>query len=174
MSPADFGREMAQRRRQGEAVKEEYKAPVFAYVTDTHTDVWLNPDHAWIFDVPIIITECSFLSPEEEEKAHKDGHTHWRGLEPVVRSHPNTLWVLIHFSLRYSDKYVIEFFREEEVKHGPLPNVMLWANPDPAMPEQHQPPPTPPPDTTPTPRCPTNTAPLNAALTVGVEHAVAL
>ncbi|WP_406282795.1 MBL fold metallo-hydrolase [Embleya sp. NBC_00896] len=137
---AAFGREMAERRRQGVEVDEEVHRPLFAYLGDTHTDVFeRNP---WLFAYPVIITECTFLHDAELGRADRDGHTVWSRLRPVVEAHPDTLFVLIHFSLRHSDREVLEFFTagHGSVDRTPIPdNVVLWAHPDSRLPEQHQP-----------------------------------
>ncbi|MFJ3975820.1 hypothetical protein [Streptomyces sp. NPDC090021] len=51
----------------------------------------------------------------------------------MVEAHPETLFVLTHFSLRHSDRDVLDFFRGEG-----LGNVLLWAHPESRLPEQHQ------------------------------------
>ena len=51
----------------------------------------------------------------------------------VVTAHPETRFVLTHFSLRHSDADVIAFFDKEN-----LPNVTVWAHPESLLPEQHQ------------------------------------
>jgi ribonuclease Z len=51
-------------------------------------------------------------------------HTIWGDLEPVVRRWPGTVFVLMHFSMRYSDEEVRAFFREREVPG----NVVVWVD----------------------------------------------
>jgi ribonuclease Z len=76
----------------------------------------------------------------EVDRANRVGHTVWSRLKPVVEAHPETLFVLVHFSLRNSDREVIEFFQWEweEAKDARPDNVLLWAHPESRMPEQHQ------------------------------------
>ncbi|MFD0527148.1 hypothetical protein ACFQ1I_07570 [Kitasatospora arboriphila] len=45
--------------------------------------------------------------------------------------------MLTHFSLRHSDREVLEFFRTERERGGPG-NVLLWVHPESSLPEQHQ------------------------------------
>ncbi|WTW99514.1 MBL fold metallo-hydrolase [Streptomycetaceae bacterium NBC_01309] len=135
---AEFGRMMAERRRQGVEVDEVVRRPLFAFLGDTHVSVfWRNP---WLFDYPVVITECTFLDDAELDRAERIGHTVWSRLRPVVEAHPETLFVLTHFSLRYSDRDVLAFFRRQfEDSDGGMPgNVVLWAHPDSRLPEQHQ------------------------------------
>lgn len=128
---AEFGRLMAAARKAGEPVEREIRRPLFAFLGDTHPDVFAR--NTWLFDYPVIITECTFLDDSELERAERAGHTVWSRLRPVVEAHPGTLFVLTHFSLRHSDLDVVEFFRT-----AGLPNVLPWAHPASLMPEQHQ------------------------------------
>jgi len=58
----------------------------------------------------------------------------------VVEAHPQTLFVLIHFSLRYSDREILAFFRREweETRDARPDNVLLWVHPESRLPEQHR------------------------------------
>ncbi|MFB4284533.1 MBL fold metallo-hydrolase [Nonomuraea sp. MTCD27] len=134
----EFGRIMARRRKEGAEVDAEVSRPLFAFLGDTHVKVFeRNP---WLFDYPVVITECTFLDDAEEERANRVGHTVWSRLRPLVEAHPQTLFVLVHFSLRHSDREILSFFRREraEAADGRLDNVLLWAHPASRLPEQHQ------------------------------------
>jgi ribonuclease Z len=133
--PAEFGRLIAERRRAGVEVDREVRRPLFAYLGDTDPIVY--EQSPWLFEYPVVITECTFLDDSQLERARRVGHTVWSQLRPVVAAHPDTLFVLIHFSLRHSDREVLAFF-ERELKEGGLDNVVVWAHPDSALPEQHQ------------------------------------
>ena len=50
---------------------------------------------------------------------------HWEELRPYVCAHPEVMFVLIHFSLRYTDAEVLAFFRTEAATHG-LRNIRPW------------------------------------------------
>lgn len=130
----EFGRVMARNREEGIEVDAEIRRPLFAFLGDTHTNVFeRNP---WLFDYPVIITECTFLEDTELERANRIGHTVWSRLRPVVEANPRTLFVLIHFSLRYSDQQVLAFFRRQGASRPD--NVLLWVHPAGHLPEQHQ------------------------------------
>lgn len=106
----EFGRIIAQRRKDGDGtVDQEVRRPVFAFLGDTHASVFtLNP---LLFDYPVIITECTYLDDDRLTRAQQVGHTVWSELRPVVEAHPENLFVLTHFSLRHSDREIIEFFQ---------------------------------------------------------------
>ncbi|RJL36183.1 MBL fold metallo-hydrolase [Bailinhaonella thermotolerans] len=133
----EFGRIVARAREEGAEVETEVRKPLFAFLGDTHVDVFArNP---WLFDYPVIITECTFLDDAEMDRANRVGHTVWSRLRPVVEAHPRTLFVLTHFSLRHSDREVVAFFRREWERSGDPGNVVPWAHPESHLPEQHQP-----------------------------------
>ena len=102
--------EFIQLKKEKIEVTHEVIYPLFVYMGDTNASVFFHEESQWIFDYPIIITECTFLDDETIEKADIDGHVHWRKLEPVVLSHPNIIFVLIHFSLRYSVNDINNYF----------------------------------------------------------------
>ncbi|WP_238015763.1 MBL fold metallo-hydrolase [Dactylosporangium sp. AC04546] len=132
---AEFGTLVAARRAAGEPVDEEVRRPLFAYLGDTHADALTRYD--WLGDWPVVITECTYLDDAELDRARRVGHTVWSQLRPIVLAHPNTVFVLIHFSLRHSDRDVVRFFREQEALGVPLGNVVLWATEESHLPEQH-------------------------------------
>ncbi len=134
----EFGRLMARKRDDGVKVEEEVLRPLFVFLGDTHVNVFeRNP---WLFDYPVLITECTYLDEIQRERADRVGHTVWSQLRPVVEAHPRTLFVLTHFSLRHSDPEILTFFRGEWQRPGVTPpgNVLLWVHPASYLPEQHQ------------------------------------
>jgi ribonuclease Z len=67
-----------------------------------------------------IIVECTFLGDTKEEikQAKEKKHIHWDNLKPYIESHPNTNFILSHFSVRYTSKEIGDFFSKIN-----LPNV---------------------------------------------------
>ncbi|MFD8079949.1 MBL fold metallo-hydrolase [Streptomyces sp. NPDC059718] len=134
----EFGRIVAQGRREGTEVEQEVLRPLFVFLGDTHVSVFEgNP---WLFTYPVIVTECTFLHDSELERADRVGHTVWSRLRPVVEAHPGTLFVLTHFSLHHSEQDILDFFRREGRGSGGgrLDNLVLWVHPESLLPEQHQ------------------------------------
>jgi ribonuclease Z len=125
------GAVLAQRRKEGATIDEEIAQPLFAFVGDTHARVFDTTP--WLFDYPTIITECTYLDDGERDRAERAGHTLWSQLRPTIEAHPEHTFVLVHFSLRHTDREVLDFFEREE-----LPNIVVWAHPDSHLPEQHQ------------------------------------
>lgn len=134
----EFGRLMARHRAEGTEVDVAVRRPLFAFLGDTHVGVFeRNP---WLFEYPVVITECTFLDDAEMDRANRVGHTVWSRLRPVVEAHPETLFVLTHFSLRHSDREILTFFRRQREAEGAGlgDNVLLWVHPESRLPEQHQ------------------------------------
>eukprot|EP01127_Copromyxa_protea_P020458 TRINITY_DN6857_c0_g1_i1.p1 TRINITY_DN6857_c0_g1~~TRINITY_DN6857_c0_g1_i1.p1 ORF type:complete len:322 (+),score=32.26 TRINITY_DN6857_c0_g1_i1:21-986(+) len=119
------GRQLGMLRKQGVQIDFQYESPLFAFMGDTTAEFYAK--HAElekegkesIYRYPLIITECTFLEEDDAQRAAKTKHTLWTELKPFIVSHPNVTFVLIHFSHRYSERKVREFFANEN-----LPNVV--------------------------------------------------
>lgn len=123
------GVELKKLRESGVDITASHAAPVFAFLGDT-TAATLTAEPQWLKDeIPVVITECSFLYEEHRAQAVKTKHTIWADLEPVVRKWPKTTFVLMHFSLRYSDKDIRRYFAD---MRDPPSNIVIWVdgNPD--------------------------------------------
>ena len=74
-----------------------------------------------------IVHECTFLGPPSadlDEYASTRGHTHYAQLHRFICAAPDSIWILVHWSIRYSRQDVERFFDEQ---YGGVPkNVVLW------------------------------------------------
>ncbi|MDP2437894.1 MAG: MBL fold metallo-hydrolase [archaeon] len=113
------GREIATLRKRGAQLTHEVEVRYFAYLGDTTADVFVQNPH--LFKYPVVICECTFLYEENRARAVAKRHTLWPDLEPHVVAHPETVFVLIHFSHRHVAEEVRRFFQEKS-----LPNVVAW------------------------------------------------
>jgi len=114
--------EMIQLRKKNVEVSEQFKFPIFVFLGDTTHEVFvMNPQ---IFEYPVIIVECTFLYEDHILEAEKSKHMHWKNLQPFIVANPKCIFVLIHFSLRYSDKDVTKFFNDMAEKKPE--NIVLW------------------------------------------------
>ncbi|KAH0489879.1 hypothetical protein TgHK011_001371 [Trichoderma gracile] len=119
------GPELQSLRRAGTELTAPFTAPVFAFLGDT-TARTLAAEPEWLRqEIPVVITECSFLYAEHEAQAEKTKHTFWRELEPVIRKWPRTTFVLTHFSMRYDDAEIARFFNQMP---DPPANMVVWAD----------------------------------------------
>jgi len=123
------GREIGQLRKSGIVVTEPVRTTLLTFLGDTHASIFDDADST-IGDSPVIIVECTFLDPDEQSRARSTNHVHWLDLEPHVRSHPETLFVLTHFSHRYSAQFVRDFFARDDDNNDAIPsNVLPWVAP---------------------------------------------
>jgi hypothetical protein len=94
--------------------------PILGYITDTSIEPFCND--AWLSKVmscECVMVECSFL-PKHGELGKK--HICWTDLKPVIVAHPDVTFVLIHWSCRYTERQIEDFFATEE--H--FSNIVLW------------------------------------------------
>ena len=105
-------------KKEGIPITNSVEVPLFCYLGDTTHAVF---EETKIFDYPTIIVECSFLYDDDLQEASKRKHMHWLNLKSIIGDHPNCLFVLIHFSLRYSDHDIEKFFSDKLMK-----NMVIW------------------------------------------------
>jgi len=119
------GKELGQLRKENVQINEEYQVNLFVYIGDTSTQVF--EENPWLFSYPVIVTECTFFM-DERDRAQQTGHTHWEDLKPYILAHPSTRFVLIHFSLRYKEQEVLDFFTNLTQGEDPLDlsNVVIF------------------------------------------------
>jgi hypothetical protein len=102
-------------RQEGVQVTEEREENLFVFCGDTTTECFVKSPQ--ILKYPVVIVECSFLLEEEAQKAADSKHTLWRDLKPIVEAHPETKFVLIHFSMRYQSQEIRDFFAKQNLKN---------------------------------------------------------
>lgn len=99
-------------------INEEFEYPFFCYLGDTNEYILKNP----ILDkFKLIMIECTFLDDDHIKEAKDNRHMHWIHLKPYVISHPDTTFILYHFSFRYDKVYIKFFFEKENIN-----NVYPW------------------------------------------------
>jgi len=117
--------EIAAKAKSGEQVNEVVKEYKLAYLCDTSIEVFdVKENNDLIWKAPAVMIECTFLEKEMESKAKEDGHICWSLLSKVVDEHPETEFILFHFSLRYTDVEIKTFFNQ--LPGGKPSNVKLW------------------------------------------------
>jgi ribonuclease Z len=109
-SPLEIGR--LRQEHGADHVLTFWLEPVLAYLGDTTHIVFER--HVEILEQhKIIVVECTFIDDASVARAEATKHMHWSKLKPIVEAHPATLFVLIHFSLRYKSLDLQRFFRDE-------------------------------------------------------------
>ena len=110
------GKELGKLKKAGVEITFRKVTKKIAYVCDSTIKVL--EDNPSILKYPIVIIECTFLV--DDESTSKD-HIYWSELEPYIKKNPDTLFVLIHFSRRYKDEEIRDFF--DKVTHK---NIKPW------------------------------------------------
>eukprot|EP01121_Diplochlamys_sp_Union-15-3_P015123 TRINITY_DN4938_c0_g1_i1.p1 TRINITY_DN4938_c0_g1~~TRINITY_DN4938_c0_g1_i1.p1 ORF type:complete len:317 (+),score=48.22 TRINITY_DN4938_c0_g1_i1:74-952(+) len=118
------GKEIKELKAKGVDISETIAIPKFVFLGDTTIQVF--EDHPELLEYPVIIVECTFLEEKDIEHAHDSYHIHWKDLEPYIQKHANITFVLIHFSLRYKDSWINQFF--DTLPQGRPKNIFPWAS----------------------------------------------
>ncbi len=118
------GKEIGQLRKSGVEIKESYEEPYLCFLGDTTAKVFKEyPDVARQHS--IVVVECSFHDEKSKERAKITKHMHWDDLRPVVAAHPDTMFVLIHFSLKYSALTLRRFFCEQQIVYDNIHPILV-------------------------------------------------
>ena len=122
-------------KRKGIDIMTDYYIKLFVYVGDTNINVFKTSP--MILTYPIIIIECTFLYEKDRslEQLKRDGHINWTQLKPFVLKYCDIItFVIIHFSCRYKEHQIIEFFEKEDRDiqkqtngEKSLGNCVIWA-----------------------------------------------
>lgn len=94
------GREIAALRASGAAVTRREEIPLLAYPGDCGEEIFdACPE---LFRARVLLLECSFLLPEDRDRAREYAHIHLDDILARVEKFENEAVVLTHFSQRYS------------------------------------------------------------------------
>ena len=108
-------------------ITESYQQGLLFYTGDTTINLLRNRYEDILPKYKHIIHEVTFLgqpSTKLDESTFQKGHTHYSQLHPWICAFPDTTFVCVHWSLKYSRARVLEFFQEQ---YGGVPkNVVLW------------------------------------------------
>lgn len=104
-----------------EPLTRSVRKPLLTFMSDTTPRAF--DDAEWLEAMPVVITECTFLKEEHRVNAERTKHTLWSDLEPVIRTHPTTTFILIHFSHQYTSHGIESFFKNLE---DPPSNIVVW------------------------------------------------
>jgi ribonuclease Z len=98
--------------------------PFLCYILDTSIEALNNES---IFKYPTIIIECTFIKEEHQKQADETKHINWIQLFPYIKKYPEITFILCHFSLRYQNIDIENFFKEETQLHQ-IDNIVVWLN----------------------------------------------
>lgn len=106
--------------KQTTLITKSIEYPILLFVSDTEKKAL---SHLPFNDYPLVIIECTFFDKEHYVEACQRKHLHWDDLEPIIKTTPNTKFILGHFSSRYKDEYLHKLATEIKTKYK---NVQLW------------------------------------------------
>jgi ribonuclease Z len=102
--------EIIRLRSEGQPVTRRETIPLLAYPGDCGPEIFdAAPE---LFTARVLLIECSFLFPEDRERAHAYGHLHLRDFVERAERFRNDAIVLTHFSLRYRPPEIREALAE--------------------------------------------------------------
>ena len=96
------------------------KIPLLVYTGDTTTECY-NNEIFNMYKFPLIITECSFIKELNKKDLSHLMHTSIEDIEPFIKSHPETQFVLVHWSERYSKEQIYN-----NIESKSFINVKIW------------------------------------------------
>lgn len=111
------GRDIGMLKKQGVHVTESLREPLLCILGDTTHGVFEKYPNL-PSEQPVIVVECSFLDTTDQHRAAETKHMHWEQLREVIEQHPNTMFLLTHFSLKYSSLRLRRFFCEIQTEQG--------------------------------------------------------
>lgn len=112
-------------KQTGVILTEKVKEKKLAYVCDTSISFFEN--NKGVLDYKVIFVECTYFSPGEESLAKENRHIHWKSLKKYVIDYPDITFVLFHFSQRYRDEEILDFFQKEMEETG-IKNIYCWTS----------------------------------------------
>ena len=118
------GREIGNLRKAGIEVTQSQEVPFLCFLGDTTDEVFQS--HPEILEQhKVIIVECSFIDEGSMERARETTHMHWENLRVYVEAHPDVMFVLTHFSLKYSSLDLREFFCQQQKRYDNIHPMLL-------------------------------------------------
>jgi ribonuclease Z len=103
------GEDIAKLRSRGTVVTRREEVPLLAYPGDCGADIFdAAPE---LFRARVLLLECSFLWPEDRDRAHEYGHIHIDDLIARAALFQNEALVLTHFSQRYRPEEIRQALR---------------------------------------------------------------
>ena len=96
--------EIIRLRSEGKEIARREEIPLLAYPGDCGPEIFdAAPE---LFAARVLLIECSFLLPEDRERAHAYGHLHLQDFIDRADLFKNERIVLTHFSLRYRPQQI--------------------------------------------------------------------
>ena len=117
-------REIGQLRKAGVQITTVEEEPFLCFMGDTTAKVFRDyPDI--LNQHSTVMVECSFIDEKSRQRAATTKHTHWDDLRPFIAAHPGTMFLLTHFSLKYSTLSLRRFFRDQQLIYDNIHPMLI-------------------------------------------------
>ena len=117
-------KEIGQLRKNGVEITTLEEEPYLCFMGDTTAKVFT--DYPEILNQhSTVIVECSFIDANSRKRAETTKHVHWDDLQPHIASHPGTMFVLTHFSLKYSTLSLRHFFQDQQLIYDNIHPMLI-------------------------------------------------
>lgn len=107
-------------------ISKEYEYAHFCYLGDTDHNVLYSNSGGWnthLEKYSTIIVECTFFEECDAKQAKNKKHMLLSNLLPFINAHPEINFMLCHFSMKYKDKEITDFFERLAI-----PNIIPIIN----------------------------------------------
>jgi ribonuclease Z len=133
------GEEIAALRAGGAEVTRREEIPLLAYPGDCGPEIFdAAPE---LFRARVLLIECSFVAPEDRDRAREYAHIHLDDIAERASLFENEAIVLTHFSLRYEPEEILKALgtlpagvSDRVIPFLPRPAAPEWPVPPPANP----------------------------------------
>lgn len=133
MSKSEIGAFLREKRAAGSnedddlSITESYDEGVLFYTGDTTITLLRERWKEILPKYKHVIHEVTFLGPPSSDldaSVRAKGHTHYAQLHPWILAFPQTTFICVHWSLRYSKDEILNWF--DKNYNGVPKNVVLW------------------------------------------------
>ena len=111
--------ELTELKQKNIEITEEKIFPILFFCGDMG---WTTLENLPFDKYKLFIIECSFLEDEHIKEAIDKQHLHINQLIPYVEKYNETKFIFIHFSTRYTKKFIKQY----EQKFLYLKNLTFW------------------------------------------------
>jgi len=118
------GKEIGLLKKKGVEVTTVEEQPYLCFMGDTTARVFdeypeILKQHSRV------VVECTFIDADSRQRADTTKHTHWDDIQPHIASNPGIMFILIHFSLKYSALSLRRFFRDQQVLYDNIHPMLV-------------------------------------------------
>jgi ribonuclease Z len=106
--------EIIKLKKEGQIITNEIKEDIFLFLGDTDKKILQNKD---IYKYKSIIIECTYIYDEEMDLAKINKHIHWLDIKNIIIENKDIQFILIHFSMKYKNQDIIDFFNKENINN---------------------------------------------------------